>query len=427
MFNIINIINKKSENISLTKDEIDFFINGVMDESIKDYQISSLLMAIKINGLNDEETINYASALINSGETLPLQEDLVDKHSSGGIGDKTTIALLPILGSMGLKVFKISGRGLGFTGGTVDKLESINGFNTNLSIDQLNKMVDEIGISLTSQTPNLTPADGKIYALRDITGTVDSIPLIAASIISKKIASGAKNIVIDLKVGSGAFVSDIEHAKELARLMKIVATAHNRNLFILFSSMNQPLGKTIGNKIEILEAVDFLKGKSTDDFSKLIKKIATVLYAKVKNVSIEKSTKIYDDTISSGKALKLQEEWFIKSGATNLENSLVSKATNKQLVKSPTDGFVHFNDVKKIGFELINIKAGRKSKTDLIDYESGMILNKKDGDYVKEGELLFEVISSNPIPKEVINNLLNIYNINNDDSKNEIILGELQW
>ncbi|XP_076037874.1 pyrimidine-nucleoside phosphorylase-like [Oratosquilla oratoria] len=213
-----------------------------MDNSIPDFQASSLLMAIKINGFNDDETIDYSRALINSGEVLPLEDDIVDKHSSGGVGDKTTISLLPVLGAMGLKVFKISGRGLGFTGGTIDKLESLDGFKAELSLEQVNNMVNDIGISVTGQTPDLTPADGRIYALRDITGTVDSKHLIAASIISKKIASGAKNILIDLKIGTGAFVDNLEDANELARLMKLIATSFNRNLFVLFSSMNQPLG-----------------------------------------------------------------------------------------------------------------------------------------------------------------------------------------
>jgi len=221
--NFVQIIDKKSKGLELNKEEINFFVSNYTEGNIPDYQASALLMAIKLKGITDHELVLYTRALIESGEIFPLNNELVDKHSTGGIGDKTSITLLPILAAMGLKIFKMSGRGLGFTGGTIDKLESVKGFNVNLTIDEVNDMVNDIGLSITGQTPKLVPADGKIYALRDITATVDSPALIAASIISKKIASGAKNILIDLKVGTGAFVNNVEDAKELARLMKLIA------------------------------------------------------------------------------------------------------------------------------------------------------------------------------------------------------------
>ncbi len=427
MMNIVAIIDKKSKGLSLTKEEINFFINGYIDGTIPDYQVSSLLMAIKLKGLQEEELINYARALVDSGETFPLREDYVDKHSTGGIGDKTSITLLPILGSMGLKVFKMSGRGLGFTGGTIDKLESITGFNAELDPSQVDKMVDEIGVSVTGQTPNLVPADGKIYALRDITATVDSKELIAASIISKKIASGAKNILIDMKVGTGAFVSTIEEAEELSRLMKIIADDYGRNLFVLYSTMEQPLGTSVGNKNEVVEAMEALEGKWSPDYKELIEKISTELYSKSKNVSIEEAKTKFKEVIEQGIAKEKQYEWFRKHGVTDVESATSFNPAFTTEVKSDKDGYVSFEDVKQFGNALIEIKAGRKVKGDSLDFDSGIIFNKKLGDEVKEGELLFTVTSSNEIPNSVIESIRSNIIINNDKKDSKVIIGELSW
>ncbi len=425
--NIIEIIDKKSKGLSLSKEEINYFVNGTTTGNIKDYQLSALLMAIKINEFNDQETVDYARALIESGEVMAVDDELVDKHSSGGIGDKTSLALLPILGSMGLKVFKISGRGLGFTGGTIDKLESMNGFNVELSIDEVNKMVNEIGISITGQTPKLTPADGILYALRDVTATVDSPSLIAASIISKKIASGAKNILIDMKVGTGAFIENIDDAKELARLMKLIANDFDRNLFVLFSSMNQPLGLTAGNKIEVNESVNFLKGNCSNDFSDLVKKISIELYSKTKKVSIENALEKYDEVINSGKALELQKLWFKKHGIINFDKETIYNPKFKFEVKSKNDGYVSFKNVKEIGKALIDINAGRKHKDDKIDFDSGIKFNVKQGEFVNKGDTLFEIYSSNEVPKFVINKLLDNYIFDEKQTKPKVILGEIGW
>ncbi len=426
--NIVQIINKKSKGLSLSKEEINYFVNGVMDGTIQDYQTSSLLMAIKLKGLTDEETIDYARALVESGDVLPLNEELVDKHSSGGIGDKTTISLLPILGALGLKVFKMSGRGLGFTGGTIDKLESIKGFRTELSIDEVNQMVDEIGISITGQTPKLTPADGKLYALRDVTATVDSFPLIAASIISKKIASGAKNILIDLKVGTGAFVESIEEANELGRLMKVIANSFGRNIFVLFSSMDQPLGWTAGNKIEVIEARDFLKGNNvSNDFSELIKKIATELYSQVKSVSIEEAITKYEEVLSTGKALEKQNEWFTKHGVQDIDEALSYEPSSSLEIKAEEDGFVSFVDTKQFGNALIELKAGRKEKTDVIDFISGLEFKVKTGDEVKTGDTLLVIHSNVEISDKTINIIKENITINDSKKELEIIKGEISW
>lgn len=427
MMNIVSIIDKKSKGLSLTKEEINFFINSYMNGSTADYQASSLLMAIKLKGLNDQELIDYTRALVNSGETFPLREEYVDKHSTGGIGDKTSITLLPILASMGLKVFKMSGRGLGFTGGTIDKLESITGFNAELDPKEVDDMVNEIGCSVTGQTPNLVPADGKIYALRDITATVDSKELIAASIIGKKIASGAKNILIDMKVGTGAFVSTIEEAKELSRLMKIIANDYERNLFVLFSTMEQPLGKSVGNKNEVVEAMEALEGKWAPDYKELIEKISTELYAKSKNVSIKEAAEKFNEVIDSGVAKEKQIEWFKSHGVKNIEEATYFNPKHIIEFKSDEKGYVSFGDVKQFGNALIEIKSGRKVKEDILDFKSGIIFNKKQGDLVSKGELLFTVTSSNEIPESVVNSVRSNIIINNNSKKTKVIIGELPW
>ena len=425
--NFVEVIDKKSKGLSLSKKEIDFFVNEYLKGTIPDYQASSLLMAIKLKGFNDDEFINYSRSLINSGMILENNDELVDKHSSGGVGDKTTIVLLPIIASMGLKIFKMSGKGLGFTGGTIDKLESVEGFNTKLKMSSVQKIVKEIGVSITSQTPNLVPADGKIYSLRDITATVDSPELIAASIISKKIATGAKNILIDLKVGSGAFVKNIKEAKELARLMKLITNDFNKNLFILMSSMDQPLGYSVGNKNEIVEAINFLKGNWSQDFYDLVKKIATELYSKSKDVSIKKAEEIFNEVITSGKALDKQKEWFKKHGVTNFDKSTEFKPSFKEECLSEKDGYISFKDVKKIGNYLIDLGGGRKELNDSLDFNAGLTFFVKNNDKIHKGDKLFEVYSSNKISYEIIKGVSDEIVITNKKGKNEIILGEVKW
>ena len=352
---------------------------------------------------------------------------MVDKHSTGGIGDKTSIALLPILSAMGLKVSKISGRGLGYTGGTVDKLESVKGFNAELDLEEFDNMIKKIGLSLTGQTPKLTPADGKIYSLRDITGTVDSPHLIAASIISKKIASGAKNILIDMKVGSGAFVANISDAKHLAQLMKKIANHFGRNLFVLFSSMQQPLGFAIGNKNEVVEAIESLAGDWPQDFYELIEKISIELYSKAKSCSEEEAKKKFDEVIQNGSATKKMMEWFKESGVENFQDSTKFEPQERKTILSTSDGFISFGDIKKFGNALIKIKSGRTIKGEKLDFDSGIKLFVKTGDKVDVGDKLFEITSTNRIPKEVIEEITNSIIIGNKKKENILILGELGW
>ncbi len=425
--NIVNIIDKKSKGLSLSQEEINYFVKSVTDESIADYQISALLMAIKLKGLDDEELVWYTKALIESGSTLPVRDDLVDKHSTGGVGDKTSIALLPILGAMGIRVFKISGRGLGFTGGTIDKLEGVEGFRTELSLEEIEEMVEDIGISITSQTPNLVPADGTLYKLRDVTATVDSLPLIAASIISKKIATGAKNILIDLKVGTGAFVSNLDDAQELARLMKLVAKDYDRDLFVLFSSMDQPLGYMAGNLIEVIEAIDALEGLWAPDFKEVVKKIASELYAKVHGVSKKEGNKAFEDAIKSGEPTKLLKIWFEKHGVKNFINSTKLKARHVVDVKAKNAGYVTFTDLKEIGNALIDIRAGRLKKDDELDHHSGVIFKSKLGDFVEKGQVLFTVTSVAVEPQTTANRIEACVEIVQEKPKAKAILGEVSW
>ena len=306
--NIVNIIDKKRLNGELTKEEIDFFINEYTQGIIPDYQASSLLMAICINGMNSRETVDFTMAMANSGETLDLSdisEDIVDKHSTGGVGDKVTLILAPIIASLGIPVAKMSGRGLGITGGTIDKLESIPGYNVYLSTEQFKENVKKYGVSVIAQTGDLAPADKKLYALRDVTATVQSIPLIASSIMSKKIAAGAKHIVLDITCGKGAFMKDLNMARDLANIMTEIGRLSNRNTKCVITSMDQPLGFAIGNTLEIIEAINFLKGDMPKDLKEVILELGSQMIKASRNgEDIEENKKRILNAIESGIAFE---------------------------------------------------------------------------------------------------------------------------
>lgn len=290
--NIIEIINKKRNNLELTKEEIEYSINNYLNNNIKDYQMSSLLMAICINGMSDEEIINLTDVMLNSGDILDLSKIngiIVDKHSTGGVGDKVTIVLAPILASLGIKIAKMSGRGLGHTGGTIDKLESIKGFNTSITNDEFIKQVNDINIAIVSQTGNLVPADKKIYALRDVSGTVESIPLIASSIMSKKLASGSDIIVIDVKVGNGALMKDIESARKLANTMCMIGKRYNKIVICILTNMSEPLGFAIGNSLEVIESINTLKGNGPKDLLEIVMTLCTLIISPIKKISNEEA------------------------------------------------------------------------------------------------------------------------------------------
>ena len=389
--NIVDIINKKRKNIELNDEEIKYAIEGYVANKIEDYQMSALLMAICLNGMTDHETAVLTEVMYKSGDIINLDKiksTKVDKHSTGGVGDKTTLILLPLVASCGVVAPKMSGRGLGFTGGTIDKLESIPGFNTKLDINDFMEQVNEIGVAIASQTGNLVPADKKIYALRDVTGTVESIPLIASSIMSKKLASGADTIVIDLKVGNGALMKNIDDATKLAETMIKIGRSYNVKVVCVLSDMNQPLGNNVGNGLEVVEALEVLKGNVQNDVRELSLTIGSIMVSLAQDISISDSRSKLEESLKNGKALEKFYE-FIKYKKGNINNIDVS--TKEFSIKSGKTGFVTKIDNYGLGEIARKIGAGRLKKEDKIHYGVGFVLNKKIGDYVLEDEELIKV------------------------------------
>lgn len=417
---IIDIIEKKKHGLELTKEEICFAVNGYLSEEVKDYQMSALLMAIWFKGMTDSEIFNLTEVMLNSGNKIDLSsiEGIkVDKHSSGGVGDKTTLILAPLVASCGVKMAKMSGRGLGHTGGTIDKLESIEGFNTSLTEKEFLKNVKKIGVALTGQTGNVAPADKKIYALRDVTGTVDSIPLIASSIMSKKLASGANKLVIDLKLGSGALVKTIEEADRLGNLMVKIGNNFGLDTLCFVTNMDEPLGKSIGNGLEVLEAIDCLKGGGPEDLKELIINLGASLVSLGKNISEEKAKKEVIENLNNGKAYKKFEE-FVKLQGGNIKK--ISVAPKLFSVKSNKSGFITGIDALKLGELARSIGAGRFSKEDKIDYGVGFVLNKKVGDFVLENEELIKVYLNEKDAS--IGDILSCFKIENDFKEKEPLI-----
>lgn len=401
---IVDLIEKKKKGYELTKEEINFFINSLMDGSAHDYQISAWLMAVYFNSLTQQETAYLTEAMINSGEVIDfkdLTDSIVDKHSTGGVGDKVTITLIPLLAAAGVPIAKLSGRGLGHTGGTIDKLESIPGFNTQLTVEDLIKQVKDINVAIGAQTQNLTPADGKLYALRDVTATIDSMPLIASSVVSKKIASGAKNIILDVKYGSGAFMKTPEDAIELSRLMVNIGKLLNKSITAVITSMEEPLGRAIGNSLEIIESIEFLKGNiKTGDVADLTYSFATIALLQLglcesQNEAKEKLKEVID----SGKAIdKFRELISAQGGDPNVIDNydLFDLPEYKVECESKKSGYVQNIDAYKVAYGCKLLGAGRDRKTDPIDYSVGVYLNKKSGDWVEKGDVLYTIYSNNP-------------------------------
>lgn len=388
---IIDIINKKRLNKELTKEEIDFAVNGYVDGTIPDYQMSSLLMAIVLNGMTDDETINLTDVMLNSGDIIDLSEIngiIVDKHSTGGVGDKVTLVLAPLLASLGIKIAKMSGKGLGHTGGTIDKLESIEGFNTKINQKQFIKQVNDINIALVGQTGNLVPADKKIYALRDVTGTVESIPLIASSIMSKKIASGADVIMIDVKVGNGALMKNVEDAKKLANLMIKIGKAYKKPTICLLTDMNEPLGNAIGNALEVEESINALKGNSPADLLEVVMTLASIIIGAVKKIPNTEAKDLLFKQINNGEAYKKFEQLVAAQGG-NLEKLNISNKVFS--IKSDKRGYINKIDALKLGEIAKQIGAGRSKLEDKIDYDVGLVLSKKVGSFVEKEEEILKV------------------------------------
>jgi len=389
--NIIDIIIKKRQGQKLNELEINYVVNAYTTGRITDYQMSALLMAICINGMDEEETFFLTNAMLHSGETMNLDflhGIKVDKHSTGGVGDKTTLIVLPIVASCGLSVAKMSGRGLGFTGGTIDKLESIPGFITNVDLGNFMETTQKVGMCISSQTGNLVPADKKIYALRDVTGTVDSIPLIASSIMSKKLASGADAIVLDVKVGRGALLKTYEESKSLAEEMVKIGTKFGKKTIAVLSNMKEPLGYNIGNALEVQDAIHILQGKGESRIVELCLTLAAYMIKLAKQISYEEALKEAKDSLESGKAYQKFYEFVAhqKGDITSMPT-----ATQIQPVPSLQSGYIKEIDALYLANIALKLGAGRMTKEDSIDPSVGIVLKKKVGDYVKEGEILLEV------------------------------------
>lgn len=389
-----DIIHKKRNGGELSEEEIRFFIEGYTDESIPDYQAAALCMAVYFRGMTPKETSILTLAMAESGDQIDLggiEGFTVDKHSTGGVGDKTSLIVVPIVASCGGKVAKMSGRGLGHTGGTVDKLESIPGFRTELNPDDFIKQVNGIGLCIVGQTGELAPADKKLYALRDVTATVESIPLIASSIMSKKLAAGSKGIVLDVKTGSGAFMKTVEESENLAKEMVAIGKSAGRSVTAVITNMDIPLGDSVGNSLEVIEAIKALKGEGESDLTEVCLTLAAQMLSMVTGEDEKTCYSMAKGAIDNGLAInKLREMISAQGGNANVvdDYSLFKQPKYTAEIFSECDGYIEHTDAEKIGIASVILGAGREKKGDPIDPSAGIVLKKKTGDYVKKGEPL---------------------------------------
>lgn len=389
-----DIIHKKRNGGELSEEEIRFFIEGYTDESIPDYQAAALCMAVYFRGMTPKETSILTLAMAESGDQIGLggiEGFTVDKHSTGGVGDKTSLIVVPIVASCGGKVAKMSGRGLGHTGGTVDKLESIPGFRTELNPDEFIKQVNGIGLCIVGQTGELAPADKKLYALRDVTATVESIPLIASSIMSKKLAAGSKGIVLDVKTGSGAFMKTVEESENLAKEMVAIGKSAGRSVTAVITNMDIPLGDSVGNSLEVIEAMKTLKGEGESDLTEVCLTLAAQMLSMVTGEDEKTCYSMAKGAIDNGSAInKLREMISAQGGNANVvdDYSLFKQPKYTAEIFSECDGYIEHTDAEKIGIASVILGAGREKKGDPIDPSAGIVLKKKTGDYVKKGEPL---------------------------------------
>ncbi|CAM9109766.1 thymidine phosphorylase [Mycoplasma marinum] len=426
----VDIIDKKRLNKELTRDEIAFLINGYVNDEVKDYQMASFAMAVVLNGMTDQEVADLTLIMMNSGDIIDLTSIngvKADKHSTGGIGDKTSIALCPIIAALGIPVAKMSGRGLGHTGGTIDKLESIPGFQVEQTIENFIKIVQKHGLAIISQSGNIVPADKKLYALRDVTATVESIPLIAASIMSKKLATGADSILLDVKVGNGAFMKTYEDAEKLGKTMISIGKLLNKNVKVEITSMDRPLGRAIGNRNEVIEAVETLKGNGPKDFEELIFSSAATIIQQASNKNEDEAKKLVKEVIENGSALnKLYEMIEAQGGDINsLKSKDFLKSEITLEIKAKESGFMEITSAIDLGLAAMKIGAGRATKEDIIDNTAGIYINKKTNEKINVGDTLFTISSNIEINKEILAQVEKSYKINNDIIKNPIILGKL--
>ena len=398
---MVDVIDHKRNGSALTKAEIEFFVKGVTDGSIPDYQTSALLMAIYFNGMENDEQAELAMQMLKSGDQLDLSDIpgiKVDKHSTGGVGDKTSLPLAPMIAALGIPIPMISGRGLGHTGGTLDKLEAIPGFNVELSEAQFKQQVKDIHLAIVGATGNIAPADKKIYALRDVTDTVDSIPLIAGSIMSKKIASGTDALVLDVKTGSGAFMKDEDDARDLAKALVGIGQSVGMNCMAVISDMNQPLGRMIGNALEIQETISILKGEGPDDITDLVLTLGSqmVVLAK-KAATLEEARHMLEGVVADGSALESFRQMVIAQGGNGDvcdDPTIMPQAKYKVELPAQTSGVVAKMTADEIGIAAMLLGGGRQTKDDKLDYAVGLELHKKVGDPVQAGESLLTIYAS---------------------------------
>lgn len=399
----VDIIIKKRDRAELTGDEIDFFIDGLTHGSIPDYQASAWAMAVLLNGMTERETTDLTLAMARSGETLDLTGVVpiaVDKHSTGGVGDKTTLVVEPIVASCGLPVGKMSGRGLGFSGGTLDKMESVPGYRTNLTREEFLHQLKQIGLVLTGQSGDLAPADGKLYALRDVTGTVPSIPLIASSIMSKKIAAGAQAIVLDVKVGVGAFMETLEDARRLAALMVAIGRLSGRKTVALLSDMNQPLGEAVGNALEVREAIDTLHGGGPADFREHCLIVAShMLNLGQKAPNLQFARQMAEEALESGQAWTLFRQLVHAQGGDLAyvdDPERLPRAALVETVSAARAGYLSGINAREVGKTSVELGAGRARKEDPIEHSVGIVIHHKVGDRVEKGQPLFTIHANDP-------------------------------
>lgn len=397
----VDIIIKKRDREELTREEIRFFVNGIATGRIPDYQTASWAMAVLLNGMTPREVTDLTLAIAQSGEVLDMSDVVkiaVDKHSTGGVGDKTSLVVLPAVAACGLPVGKMSGRGLGFSGGTLDKMESIPGYRVDLSIEEFERQLKEIGVVLCGQSKDLAPADGKLYALRDVTGTVQSIPLIASSVMSKKIAGGAHAVVLDVKVGNGAFMENLKDARELADLMVKIGELAGRKVTALLSDMNQPLGCAVGNALEVREAIETLRGKGPADFCEHCLHVAAhMLVLGEVTDSLAAARQMAEQSIADGSALAKFRQLVIAQGGDVSyvdDPEKLPKATLVEVVNAPRSGYLEQVQARAVGEASVALGAGRAKKGDPLDYAVGFVIHHKVGDKVEKGEPLFTVHAS---------------------------------
>ena len=429
---MVDIIEKKRNGHVLNDNEIKFFINGYITGDIPEYQVSALLMAIYFQGMNKEEIASLTGYMLHSGDIIDLSAIKgikVDKHSTGGVGDKTSLVLGPLVASCGAKLAKMSGRGLGHTGGTLDKMESIPGMTIAIEGERFINQVNDIGMAIVGQTGHLVPADKKLYALRDVTGTVESIPLIASSIMSKKLASGSDTILLDVKVGSGAFMKNLDSARELAKTMVEIGDSFNKNTKAMLSDMDQPLGLAVGNILEVVEAVNTLKGNGPKDFVELCMSAAKIMLVQAEICKTEDEAEVLlNKKIESGEAFEKLKEFVVAQGGdvSYIENiEKFPKASIILPIYSSKEGYVNQIDALGIGTYAMRLGAGRAVMSDVIDYTAGIVLNKKIGDYVNKGEILCYIHTNKENYSEIIEGLEELFTILPTKSKNHKIIYEI--